>query len=71
MATKGTAWVLRRCTDLLPYLMVMAVRELCHGPHPEPPTPAALAVPARNPGGAGHELGTGEACGGMATGLDS
>ena len=27
MATKGTKWVLRRCTDLLPYLLAMAVRD--------------------------------------------
>ena len=40
MATKGTAWVLRRCTDLLPYLLVMAVRERCRGPYPEPLAPA-------------------------------
>ena len=28
MATKGTAWVLRRSTDLVPYLLAMAVAEL-------------------------------------------
>jgi lysophospholipase L1-like esterase len=28
MATKGTAWLLRRSTDLVPYLLVMAVAEL-------------------------------------------
>jgi len=28
LATKGTAWVLRRSTDLVPYLLVMAAREL-------------------------------------------
>jgi len=28
MATKGTAWVLRRSTDLVPYLIAMAVAEL-------------------------------------------
>jgi lysophospholipase L1-like esterase len=27
MATKGTAWVLRRCTDLVPYLLAMAAKE--------------------------------------------
>jgi len=69
MATKGTAWVLRRCTDLLPYLLVMAVREGCRRPGPR--AAAALPVPSRGPGGRGHELGTGEACGGVATGLDS
>ena len=31
MATKGTRWVLRRCTDLLPYLVWMAVAERWHG----------------------------------------
>jgi len=37
MATKGTAWVLRRSTDLVPYLVSMAVREArggaAGGPH--------------------------------------
>ena len=28
MATKGTAWVLRRSTDLVPYLLAMAAREM-------------------------------------------
>jgi len=28
MATKGTAWVIRRSTDLVPYLMFMGLREL-------------------------------------------
>ncbi len=28
MATKGTAWVLRRSTDLVPYLVAMAIREM-------------------------------------------
>jgi lysophospholipase L1-like esterase len=45
MATKGTAWVLRRCTDLLPYLVVMAVRECFRGPRREPAAPPALPVP--------------------------
>ena len=45
MATKGTAWVLGRCTDLLPYLVVMAVRECFRGPRREPPRPPALPVP--------------------------
>jgi hypothetical protein len=45
MATKGTKWVLRRCTDLLPYLVAMAVRECFRRPHPEPPAPPALPVP--------------------------
>ncbi len=28
MSTKGTAWVLKRSTDLVPYLVAMAVREM-------------------------------------------
>src|SRR6185437_15405883 len=28
MATRGTVWVLRRSTDLVPYLLAMAVAEL-------------------------------------------
>jgi len=31
MATKGTAWVLRRSTDLVPYLILMAAREIWAG----------------------------------------
>jgi lysophospholipase L1-like esterase len=53
MATKGTKWVLRRCTDLLPYLLAMAVREYFRGPDPEPPGPPALPVPGA--GGTGPE----------------
>jgi hypothetical protein len=45
MATKGTKWVLRRCTDLLPYLVAMAVRDCFRVRRPEPPAPAAVAVP--------------------------
>jgi lysophospholipase L1-like esterase len=49
MATKGTGWVLRRCTDLVPYLLYMAIRECWPGPGPRdqalppllPPEPAA------------------------------
>jgi hypothetical protein len=37
MATKGTAWVLRRCTDLVPYLLAMAIREWWSGPGQQPP----------------------------------
>ena len=48
MATKGTAWVLRRSTDLLPYLLVMALRERWPGPGRPPPRTAkpATAEPA-------------------------
>lgn len=45
MATKGTVWVLRRCTDLVPYLLAMAVRECCRG-QPELPVLAAQPGPA-------------------------
>jgi len=45
MATKGTKWVLRRCTDLLPYLVAMAVRDCFRGPRQEPAVPAAVEVP--------------------------
>jgi lysophospholipase L1-like esterase len=69
MATKGTAWVLRRCTDLVPYLVAMAVRERCRVRHPGPPAPAAL--PVLGPDGTGREPGTGETRDGVATGLDS
>jgi lysophospholipase L1-like esterase len=45
MATKGTAWVLRRSTDLVPALLALAVREwLIRGPEPIPvpePTPTS------------------------------
>jgi lysophospholipase L1-like esterase len=60
MATKGTRWVLRRCTDLLPYLLAMAVREYFRAPGPEPagpPAPPALPVPGAagtGPERAGH-----------------
>jgi hypothetical protein len=60
MATKGTKWVLRRCTDLLPYLLAMAVREYFRGPHAEPaelPAPPALPIPGTggtDPERAGH-----------------
>ena len=43
MATKGTKWVLRRCTDLLPYLVAMAVRDCLRVRRPEPPAPASAA----------------------------
>jgi lysophospholipase L1-like esterase len=47
MATKGTAWVLRRCTDLLPYLLVMAVRDCVRRRRPEPPLVDAPRASAR------------------------
>jgi lysophospholipase L1-like esterase len=52
MATKGTAWVLRRSTDLLPYLLVMALREGWPGPGRPPQPPGQQTVPpaAMDPG---------------------
>jgi lysophospholipase L1-like esterase len=49
MATKGTAWVLRRSTDLVPALLAMAIREHRSG---EPAGPAGPAATARPPAGA-------------------
>ena len=46
MATKGTAWVLRRSTDLLPYLLLIALRECWPGPGPAPQPSPATAQPA-------------------------
>lgn len=39
MSTKGTAWVLKRSTDLVPYLVAMAVREMWSGQPDDPGTP--------------------------------
>jgi len=52
MATKGTAWVLRRSTDLLPYLLFMALRECWPGPGraPQPPPPRTAPPAAVDPG---------------------
>ena len=52
MATKGTAWVIRRSTDLVPYLMFMAVRELWAATELAPP-------PHADDGSAGQTTGTG------------
>jgi lysophospholipase L1-like esterase len=62
MATKGTGWVLRRCTDLVPYLLVMAVRECWPGPGPQPPVLPApqLPEPATAQPGPGPQTGTPE-----------
>jgi lysophospholipase L1-like esterase len=51
MATKGTAWVLRRSTDLLPYLLCMALRECWPGPGraPHPPRAAQQAAAEQGP----------------------
>jgi hypothetical protein len=32
MATKGTAWVMRRSVDLIPYMLFMAARDALVGP---------------------------------------
>ena len=45
MSTKGAAWVLRRSTDLLPYLVAMAVKETFRGPGPGLPVPAVQPGP--------------------------
>jgi hypothetical protein len=41
LATKGTAWVLRRSTDLVPSLLAMAFREWWYGPDASPAGPQA------------------------------
>jgi len=50
LATKGTAWVLRRSTDLVPSLLAMAFREWWCGPDadlagPQDPVPTARSYP--------------------------
>jgi hypothetical protein len=52
MATKGTGWVLRRSTDLVPYLLAMAVREWWAGSGSAPgaPAPGAQGAPIPVPG---------------------
>ncbi len=44
MATKGTAWVLKRSTDLVPYLLAMAVREMWASRHEEADEDHAIAA---------------------------
>jgi len=62
MATKGTAWVLRRCTDLVPYLVFMALRECWPGPGPQPQVlpPLPLPRPTAADPGPGPEAGVPE-----------
>jgi hypothetical protein len=36
LGTKGTAWVVRRSTDLVPYLLVMAAKDLFGSAEPAP-----------------------------------
>jgi lysophospholipase L1-like esterase len=51
MATKGTAWVARRCTDLVPYLLFMMLRECLPAPRPGPQAPPLqLREPGLQPG---------------------
>jgi hypothetical protein len=38
MATKGTGWVIRRSTDLVPYLLFMGLRELWAPSSPDGPS---------------------------------
>jgi len=44
LATKGTAWVVRRCTDLVPSLLMMAAREMWSEPDREPSPRDAMSV---------------------------
>ena len=62
MATKGTGWVLRRCTDLVPYLLYMAIRECWPGPGPQAQElpPLLLPEPAVPEPGPGPETGAPE-----------
>jgi lysophospholipase L1-like esterase len=39
LATKGTAWVVRRSTDLVPHLLATAIREWSAGPDEQPSPP--------------------------------
>jgi lysophospholipase L1-like esterase len=52
MATKGTAWVLRRSTGLLPYLLFMALRQCWPGAGqpPQLPPPRTTQPAAAEPG---------------------
>ena len=47
LATKGTAWVLRRSTDLIPSLLAMAFREWRYGPVACPAAPPGASSAAR------------------------
>jgi hypothetical protein len=46
MATKGSRWVLTRCTDLVPSLIRMAAAEWWYGPTPDETTVEAPVVVA-------------------------
>ena len=62
LATKGTAWVLRRSTDLVPGLVAMALRECWPGPGPQPQVvpPLLLPEPVTAEPGPGPETGVPE-----------
>lgn len=49
LATRGTAWVLRRCTDLVPGLVAMAIRERWSGEDPASATREHAAAGPRAP----------------------
>jgi lysophospholipase L1-like esterase len=49
LATRGTAWVLRRCTDLVPGLVAMAIRERWSGEGPASATREHAAAGPRAP----------------------
>jgi lysophospholipase L1-like esterase len=54
MATKGTAWVVSRSTDMVPYLVSLAVKEMRSGQRAaQAPEPGPLA-PGPGPDGAGE-----------------
>jgi hypothetical protein len=47
MATKGTAWVLRRSTDLVPSLLAMAVMEWRAGRSPDLAAGPDIRIPGQ------------------------
>ncbi len=47
MATKGTAWVLRRSTDLVPSLLAMAIAEWRLGRSPDPVAGRDILIPGQ------------------------
>ena len=49
LATKGTAWVLRRSTDLVPGLLALAIRERWAGEFPVRPSAATMESVAAGP----------------------
>jgi hypothetical protein len=61
LATKGTAWVLRRSTDLIPSLLAMAFREWRYGPAASPAAPPGASSADPPPGGPAARPGAGPA----------